>query len=100
MSATWDFGPEQKGSRIGANFCKGISVNAHDVRELGSTHRHLAKRQTLNLVCTCAPVDGAHQAVPQALDQIGLRDRRLLLLGLDRGNNLTERVDQTLRGYS
>lgn len=61
---------------------------------------HFAQREVLDLVWTRTPVDGRHEALPNTLNQLSFRKRLLFLLGLNGGDDLTIKHEQTNRAKS
>lgn len=57
-------------------------------QEYRTTHADFTQGETFDLIRPRTPVDGGHQALPDALDQLRFWYRRLFLSGLDRVDDL------------
>lgn len=88
MRATSVLAPLQKGSKTSAKACKWASqLMVSNARKL-NTHRHFADSESLVLVLAGTPLHGEDEALPDALYELGIGQGLVLLLALDRGDDL------------
>lgn len=56
------------------------------------TYADFPESKSFDLIWSCAPVDGSHQALPDTLDELRVGQRACVLLRFDSSDNLSTKL--------